>query len=656
MKKSILNYISGRQEDVQTQISEYATLLDLISLAALLVDSTTQNILYINSSANNLLRLAKINPSHVTVDDLIIDWDIDDLPPLNQRSNGIITQTQVKLGDDIEVNLDVQLTYYLLPPDGERGLLILDPEFAEFKNQDQSNEEKVLLNKLVDLISLSNIDDIKQAINQILQLGHELTSASMLAVYIADQGTPTAIRFAEYGKPDWLPKVLLPEDMIKLRSPYLWDPKKQVLSVIHHKGINSGINYIASAPLGDGNAVIGTLIIADDNNKEDKNLLELSIILAARIAITIQEFTTRSHDRLTIENHEFDLKVGSEIEESIREGLLLLTPDFNIERINKTAETILGYNRQEAKGQPVEMILIGNENIPLLLQKARDDLSTENIQNIHLYRRSGEAFPAQLCAYPISYNDANPLIIILISDLSEQEQIQEQAQQLEQQAFLGEVSAVFAHEVRNPINNISTGLELMTYNLAEEDSNREIISRLQRDCDRLEELMKSVLTFSKPTEYTMVQVDIELLLNRVLERFNQKITRYNIHSQLQVDLDLPAIMGNFRALEQVFTNLIDNAIQVMSSKGGLLSVKIHVVSEPHSREMVQVSIADEGIGIPEEDMEHIFQPFYTTRSTGTGLGLAISKRIITAHKGNIKVKSFPGGSIFQVQIPALAKI
>jgi PAS domain S-box-containing protein len=656
MKKSILSYISGKQRSFQTQISEYAALLDLISPAALLVDSTTQNIIYINSSAKNLFRLAKIYPTHLTVNDLIDEWEVEDLSSLKQGSNSIITQTHVNLGEDNTVDFDVQLTYSLLPPDGERGLIILEPEISDLNNQAQANEEQVLWDNLIELISFTNKDNIQQAIEQILQIGHQLTSASMLAVYMADQGSPTAIRFAEYGKPDWLPHVLLPEDMVKLRAPYLWKHEKQVLSVIHNKGNNTGINYIATAPLGNGNAVIGTLVIADDHNKRETNLLELTILLAAQITVTVQKFATRSHDRLTIENQVFKLKVGDKIEDSIREGLLLLSPDLTIERINYSAEVILGYTRQEAKGQPVELFIIGSENLSQILQKARDGISTENIRNIRLYRRSGEAFSAQISVYPISKNGAIPLIMILVSDLSEQEQIQEQAQQLEQHAFLGEVSAVFAHEVRNPINNISTGLELMAYNLEENDSSREIIARLQDDCDRLEELMKSVLTFSKPTEYTMVQVDIELLLNRLLTQFKPQITLHNIHSQLQIDPEIPAIMGNFRALEQVFTNLIDNAVQVMSSKGGQLSVKVQIVREASSRKMVQISIADEGPGIPEEDMEHIFQPFYTTRRTGTGLGLAISKRIITGHKGNINVKSFPGGSIFQVQIPALAKI
>ena len=146
------------------------------------------------------------------------------------------------------------------------------------------------------------------------------------------------------------------------------------------------------------------------------------------------------------------------------------------------------------------------------------DLPTLKAENLHLYRRSGETFLAQVSVLPARIEDSVQGTIILIQDMSEKEQIQAQAQQLEQRALLGEVTAIFAHEVRNPINNISTGLQLMGYNLPDDDPNQEIIARLQSDCDRLGELMKSVLAFSRPTEYEMEAVDIGPLLNRLLDR------------------------------------------------------------------------------------------------------------------------------------------
>jgi signal transduction histidine kinase len=240
-----------------------------------------------------------------------------------------------------------------------------------------------------------------------------------------------------------------------------------------------------------------------------------------------------------------------------------------------------------------------------------------------------------------------------VRDLSEQERIVSQAQQLEQRALLGEVTAIFAHEVRNLTNTISAGLQFMAYNLPTEDPNQEIISRMKQDCDRLEELMKTVLTFSRTTEYDMEPVDIGLLASRLLDRLRPRLVSANIEHHLQIDGSLPPVNGNPRALEQVFNNLYTNAIQAMEAKGGTLAVKIHSQKNHAERQSILVDIGDNGPGIPRELQERIFQPFVTTKSGGTGLGLAIAKRIVTAHKGTIQVTSFPGGTVFHLNFPVM---
>ena len=113
------------------------------------------------------------------------------------------------------------------------------------------------------------------------------------------------------------------------------------------------------------------------------------------------------------------------------------------------------------------------------------------------------------------------------------------------------------------------------------------------------------------------------------------------------------VEGDLRALEQVFTNLIDNAIQAMEPAGGILTINVRHIGEADERSHVEVNILDNGPGIPPEAKEHIFEPFYTTKRSGTGLGLAIVKRIVTAHKGSIHVSSIPGGTIFRVRIPCM---
>ena len=112
-------------------------------------------------------------------------------------------------------------------------------------------------------------------------------------------------------------------------------------------------------------------------------------------------------------------------------------------------------------------------------------------------------------------------------------------------------------------------------------------------------------------------------------------------------------MGNPRALEQVFNNLFNNAIQAMEPAGGVLGVKVQPAETTGKRQYAVVTVADNGPGVPKENLDRIFTPFYTTKSTGTGLGLAITQRIVTAHKGLIRASSVPGATLFSVQIPAI---
>ena len=182
------------------------------------------------------------------------------------------------------------------------------------------------------------------------------------------------------------------------------------------------------------------------------------------------------------------------------------------------------------------------------------------------------------------------------------------------------------------------------------------IQRMLKDCDRLAELIKSVLAFSRPADYVMEPLDLPSLLDHLLKRLQARITRLKIQYDFQSEPDCPPILGNQRALEQVFSNLIQNALQAMAPNGGRLGIKVASVNDLANRTHLQVSIADTGPGIPKELQERIFQPFVTTKSNGTGLGLAISKRIITAHKGNLSLTSFPGGTVFKVQIPVVESV
>jgi PAS domain S-box-containing protein len=332
--------------------------------------------------------------------------------------------------------------------------------------------------------------------------------------------------------------------------------------------------------------------------------------------------------------------------------------------MNKAAEQSLGYLLGEVATHAAENILISDQPIRPALESVLRGQPFYHLDNIKLYRRNGLTFPANLQIIPINSETGMGGVIIIFQDISEREQFRILNEQLEQRALLGEVTASFAHEVRNPINNISTGLQLLEINLSSlnlppGDANLENVKRLQQDCNRLTELIKSGLNFIKPMEYKMEAIDLGKLMKNLLDRWQHRLQQNNILCQFQVESDLPLVEGDPRAIEQIFTNLIGNAIQAIQNEdttaSGTMAIKIQSLRNMGERHQVEVSVSDTGPGIPDDIRERIFEPFFTTKKGGTGIGLAIVKRIVTAHKGSISVTSVPGVTVFRVLFPTLRK-
>jgi PAS domain S-box-containing protein len=504
------------------------------------------------------------------------------------------------------------------------------------------------LNKLV--LSIGETD-IESSLDQVLHAAKILTGANTLAIYQADDQSPTLHLINYLGDDESLPKVLPGQDLIKLRRFYPWSSATQSSSTLHEVAKESNLVYLVSSPLGTPNALIGLFLIADKSGTPPENINQILDLLCETTSKIFEQQSRNSHMRAELSTLKQQQRVNFTLEERINEGLLLLNPELKILRMNLTAEMILGYANNEVCDQPVDSVLIGTETLLPSLSAAQRGSTSYDLGNLRLFRRNGEAFVALVRLFPILEDSQVEGIIVLLQDLSEQEEIRIQTQQLEQRAVLGEITAIFAHEVRNPINNISTGLQLMDLNLPEDDPNRELITRLQQDCDRLTTLMKSVLSFSRTTDYEKELIDLPTLLKRLIDRLHPRITRVNVEYNLQIESDCAPILGDMRALEQVFNNLINNALQAMHATGGRLAIKVKPIKSPEGLDYIQASIADTGPGIPKELQEKVFQPFYTSEQDGTGLGLAISKRIVSSHNGVILLNSVPGGTVFQVQFP-----
>ena len=639
-----VNFLRNRHPSLQ----EIEHLLDFIPQEAFLIDLHKNRILLANAKIAELTAFTRAELTNSRIEDLLpnLSNQIENFP---EFENNITFQDAIRTHMGSSIDVDIQVDR--LSQQGSWGLATLEPIAL---NELKAAEQKRQVDLYEDLYSLaSTIQETKinQALQTAIELGHRLTGADHLAIYLVKSDYPGYELTLTWGSGCNFPQTIHPEETDDLGKPIIWNPGKRATNPLFQAARAGKYTYMASFPLGGRNATIGLLVLAATKGNQSAVNASISKILAATLSGIIQQNTLRDNllvDELRMKR---ELVIGERIKEFTKDGTILLSPELMIEDLNPEAETLLGYATREICGQLVSNVLIGPSNLIPALQAAQEGISSPNLGEVHLHRRDGVAFLAHVSTMPVLIDNKVEGILIFFRDLSAHEAYEIRSQQLEQRALLGEVTAIFAHEVRNPINNISTGLQLMSMNLPEDDPNQEIIGRLSDDCNRLTHLMQSVLTFSRPPENKFQEVDLETLIPTLLERWRPRLARLNVRHEFLVAAENSTIMGDPRTLEQVFSNLIGNSVEAMKKNGGVLTINIRAHQQEGNRKHVEINVIDDGPGIPEELIDRIFEPFVTTNRNGTGLGLSIAKRIVTAHKGTICASSIPGGTVFQVIFP-----
>ncbi|MFN7131053.1 MAG: GAF domain-containing protein, partial [Myxococcales bacterium] len=220
----------------------------------------------------------------------------------------------------------------------------------------------------------------------------------------------------------------------------------------------------------------------------------------------------------------------------------------------------------------------------------------------------------------------------------------------ERLAALGELAAVVAHEVRNPLGVIFNSLGPIRKSLVPGSNGAMLLDIVSEEADRLNRIVGDLLDFARPTEPSFLAESLESLLSGACDAVTT-VAQENGVKVLSSFEALPLVRGDARMLRQAFINLVTNAVQAMP-RGGTVTVRA-TEEVRGGRVGARVEVADTGPGIPPHLLDRIFQPFFTTKASGTGLGLAVVKRIIDRHSGELWVDSKPGaGSTFTVWLPS----
>jgi len=317
---------------------------------------------------------------------------------------------------------------------------------------------------------------------------------------------------------------------------------------------------------------------------------------------------------------------------------------------NPAAEAIFGWTAAEMLGQTAQRLLTTNdEPVPEVARvdaALREGRTLRNLETSGL-RKDGMPITFSLTVAPLyDATDSFAGTTGIVRDVTAVKQLQLQLLERERLAAVGELAAMVAHEVRNPLAGIRGGCEILLEGYPEGDTRHDIGVEIIHQVDRLSRTVHDLLLFARPKAMDLVPTDLHGLIERILHVLRDDPGNGAVEVVRDFGGDVPVIQADGRQMEQVFLNLILNAIQAMSQKG-----TVTIATRTHGRQVV-VTIGDTGPGIRPEKIAHIFEPFFTTRAQGTGLGLAIVKKIVEAHGGRIEAASPPGsGARFTATLP-----
>jgi PAS domain S-box-containing protein len=629
-----------REEGIQSIL----TLINLIPDPAVIYHSGRDEILSANNPLYLLTQLGENDFIGTSIKALLPN--LTDTNPISGHDK------QALLRHKKQPLIPVNVRIFSLTHGKDTLLITLKPEAILTTSKPALADQAELINNLKSLVQYRGKSDFREVVVNILQHSAKVLGADVTCVYKASGTTPQLVQYAANNSSlaSNLPKVIYKDTLSHLQDLTLWTAEKPPNNLFQMTASQAGMNFIVTVPLGNDSAKFGLFAAGGSNTTHAPLIQPLTELIAAYISGLMKDQVTLQNLRNLSNKIKQVVKIQNEIIANLDEGVIILSPDLTIAEINPASESLLGYANVEALRQHIDSVLIGSESLGSALSSARQGIPTLTAGDLTLNHRNGKSFPAQVMMTPVMNKDQLLAIIILIRDTSEEAQSQAANKQLEQRAILGEVTAIFAHEVRNPINAIMLAIQVMEDNLEGDAENQKWIDNIRDECNKLMYLMDSVLSFAKPLEYKMSAVDLDEMIPRILERWRPRLMRLNITSYYDSAIKRPVIEGDSRALEQVFTNLISNSSNAMSEEGGSLAIKISEPDLEEDKNSLLISLTDTGHGIPDEIKAHMFKPFVTGSSHGTGLGLAITQRIINAHKGKIEVDSFAGGTIFKIYL------
>lgn len=338
----------------------------------------------------------------------------------------------------------------------------------------------------------------------------------------------------------------------------------------------------------------------------------------------------------------------AEIISTTADAVICMDEEGRILSWNDGAEEIYGYSGEEAVGRLAWDLLPGagrEEAAEVLGQRIRGEKPIRSWETVHA-RKDGSDLQVLVTLSPVRDSDGGLIgTSAVIKDVTHLKRLERELIRSERMAAVGELASSIAHEVKNPLAAIRGAVEILGDGFGRQGP-LEVVQEVLGQIDRLDRLVKDLLSFARPDRPDKQPTKILDLMEAALEVLREEPLRKEISVYLNMDPELPSVPVDRRQMEQAFLNIILNAFQAMGGRGRLT---VTTRREPGG---VAVAFHDTGPGVPPADVKKILQPFYTTKHKGTGLGLSIVQKVVEAHDGRIGVENDPeGGAVFTLHLP-----
>jgi len=349
--------------------------------------------------------------------------------------------------------------------------------------------------------------------------------------------------------------------------------------------------------------------------------------------------------------------------ETALDAVVVMKADGVVADWNDRAVGVFGWSRDEAVGRIMADLIIPERyreahrnGLRRYLESGKGKVLGKRIELSGL-RKNGEEFPVELSISPIQDRE-NILFVGFLRDITESHALRLARAELgrvTRRMAMGEMAASIAHEIKQPLAAIaangSAGLRWLTGATPDIERARAVLKHIVNDTHRASEVIDSIRSMFKNEGQAKTLQDVNELIREALTLVRTEVENQRVSICTELSAELPQVPANQVQVRQVMVKLITNAVDAMSAVTNRARV-LRIKTEGHKLDGVLITVEDSGIGIEPQNLDRVFDAFFTTKSHGMGMGLPICRSIVESHDGHLSVApAQPHGSIFQVSLP-----